>query len=317
MDKGDTVRVNFSMTSALDVDCWFVQSRPLEPALIALRKGVDFHVRLALASVSPFVNQLDRWHITEMARRAGRVYASSAHVAEWFRFRGVAVDGVFPVFYSPAMKPSTASPSRDYVLCYLGKETDVAGLTGLLKTGLPVRLFGAKSASWVSGALRHHAFPNAEILGRVSEEALRDLYSNALVTAFPFTEEPFGLVPVESMACGTPVLTYDAQGPRETILDGRTGWLVRTPEELVERASQIFQKGYDGGMVRACLDRAAEFSLDAACSHWKQLLSSITSGRFVFPSPATFADSRDTLPLSVSGRVVAKSARDERSRLNQ
>jgi glycosyltransferase involved in cell wall biosynthesis len=206
------------------------------------------------------------------------------------------------------MRPSTTSPSRDYVLCYLAKETDGAGLTALLRTGLPIRLFGAKTASWVSGVLRHHPFPNAQVLGRVSEEKLRDLYTNALVTAFPFTEESFGLVPVESMACGTPVLTYRAQGPGETVLDGRTGWLVRTPEELAECASRIFRDGYGGEMVRACLARSAEFSLDAAYSHWDQLLSSIASGRVVPASPSASPqrDARSralTLPAGRGQRV--------------
>ncbi len=49
--------------------------------------------------------------------------------------------------------------------------------------------------------------------GRVSDDELARLYANAKFTVFPFIHEPFGYVPVESMACGTPpVLTYDKQG---------------------------------------------------------------------------------------------------------
>jgi len=44
-------------------------------------------------------------------------------------------------------------------------------------------------------------------------EELIDLYSNALFTLFTFTHELFGYVLVESMACGTSVLTYNRQGP--------------------------------------------------------------------------------------------------------
>ena len=278
-----TIRVNFSMTSAFESDCWFVQSRPLGPGLEAMRPNVDVPLRLALGAVSPFVDRMDWRHVVKMAGLSRRVYASTRHVARWFGERGVDVEGVFPIFYSPDFRPSTTSPSRDYILCYLGKETDVAATTMLLETGLPVRLFGAKSAGWVGSLFRGREYPNARVLGRVSPDALRRLYTNALLTAFPFTEESFGLVPVESMACGTPVLTYATQGPGESVLDGKTGWTVRTPAELVDRARQVFRDGYPRTVVRACLKRARDFSLETVGSNWSGLLTSIDTGRPIEP----------------------------------
>jgi Glycosyl transferases group 1 len=279
-----SIRVNFSMTSALTSDCWFVQSRPLGPGLDAMRPNVDVPLRLALGAVSPFVDRMDWRHVVKMAALARRVYASTRHVARWFGDRGVEVEGVFPIFYSPDFRPATASPSRDYILGYLGKETDAAAMTMLLDTGLPVCLFGAKSAGWVGSIFRGREYPNARVLGRVSPGALRKLYTNALLTAFPFTEESFGLVPVESMACGTPVLTYATQGPGESVLNGKTGWTVRTPEELVDRAQQVFRDGYSRSVERACLKRARDFSLETVGSNWSKLLTSIDDGNAVRPT---------------------------------
>ncbi len=275
----DSVRVNFSMTSALESDCWYIQSRPLGPGLDAMRPGVDWPLWLALSALGPFVDRVDWRHIVRMSNLAGHVYASSGHVARWFGEHRVRIDGVFPIYYSPTFRPTTASPSRDYILGYLGKETDAGAMKMLLDTGLPVRLFGAKSAGWVGSILRGRESANVRALGHVSPEELRDLYTNALVTAFPFTEESFGLVPVESMACGTPVLTYGTQGPGESVLDGKTGWTVETAEELVGRAKELFRDGYPQGFQRSCLVRARDFSLERAWSNWEKLLASIAGDR--------------------------------------
>jgi glycosyltransferase involved in cell wall biosynthesis len=52
----------------------------------------------------------------------------------------------------------------------------------------------------------------------------------------------FGYVPVESMACGTPVLAFDIMGPSETIIDGKTGWLAKSEEEFINILYDILEK---------------------------------------------------------------------------
>ena len=66
-----------------------------------------------------------------------------------------------------------------------------------------------------------------------TDEELVDLYNRASVTAYAPILEPFGLIPLESMACGTPVVGVAEGGVRETIADGITGVLTRRdPEEF-------------------------------------------------------------------------------------
>jgi hypothetical protein len=222
---------------------------------------------------------VDRHHIQTAARRAKRIYANSRFLAMWWREEGVPVRGsISPFVYPLSFTPSTENPSRDFVLVYLGKETDTQTVRRMIRLGIPVKLFGAKSSAWVGGALKGLDGANVEALGRVSHEELRGLYTNALFTAFPFTEEPSGLVPIESMACGTPVLTYDRQGPAEAIVPGGTGWLVKGADQFLDSALAIYRSGYPAAMRQACLEQARRFHVDTAVETWTDLLRARLDG---------------------------------------
>lgn len=71
---------------------------------------------------------------------------------------------------------------------------------------------------------------------RLSEEELVKIYSQSIVTLCTSRFETFGLVPLESMACGVPVIATKIGGHRETIIDGETGFLVDfDPKEIAEK----------------------------------------------------------------------------------
>lgn len=66
-----------------------------------------------------------------------------------------------------------------------------------------------------------------KFVGYLTEPELIEQYSGALVTVYLPEMEPFGLVPVESMSCRTPVIARDSGGIRETVIDGQTGILLQ------------------------------------------------------------------------------------------
>lgn len=81
-----------------------------------------------------------------------------------------------------------------------------------------------------------------EVLDPPSHEVKVDLLGRAKATLFPIRwHEPFGLVMVESMACGTPVLAHPMGAAAEVIVDGVTGWLCETGEEMVEAIGRVDQ----------------------------------------------------------------------------
>lgn len=285
------VRINVSMTTAIDADIWLIQSRPLGLALEVMRHSVSRPMRMGLAVGNPFVGRLDHRHVLEAGRRARLLYTTTQHVADWFEAQGLPIEGVLPMYYRPTIRRTVQNPTRDFILVYVGKETDSAALRGLLDTGLPVTMFGSKSLGWVKAALKLDKYPHARLLGYVTDDELSNLYSNARFTAFPFTEEPFGLVPLESMACGTPVLTYGVQGPGETVLDGQTGWLVGSRQAFVSRAVELWNSDVPSAwMVERCLHRAKSYHLDAIGTGWGSLIRVALdqSGKAVSrPTPST------------------------------
>jgi D-inositol-3-phosphate glycosyltransferase len=77
--------------------------------------------------------------------------------------------------------------------------------------------------------------------GRRPRSALREYYCAADVFVTTPWYEPFGITPLEAMACGTPVIGADVGGVKFTVVDGVTGFLVppRDPQSLADRLAQL------------------------------------------------------------------------------
>ncbi len=81
-----------------------------------------------------------------------------------------------------------------------------------------------------------------EYLGEASHSQKNALMGGAVATLFPITwREPFGLVMVESMAAGTPVIAMELGSTSEVIAHGKTGFLVHSVEEFVETIARVDQ----------------------------------------------------------------------------
>ncbi len=79
-------------------------------------------------------------------------------------------------------------------------------------------------------------------IGFVERAKLADYYKRAKALLFPIQwEEPFGLTMVEAMACGAPVLAFHRGSVPEVVVDGRTGFVVDTVEEMASAVKKIDQ----------------------------------------------------------------------------
>jgi D-inositol-3-phosphate glycosyltransferase len=99
-----------------------------------------------------------------------------------------------------------------------------------------------------------------EFVGSVPHSQLPLYYNAADVCVVPSFYESFGLVAVESMACGTPVVASRVGGLASTILDGETGYLIswRCPEPFAERLELLL----DNDELRASFGRAAREAVE-------------------------------------------------------
>ena len=99
-------------------------------------------------------------------------------------------------------------------------------------------------------------------VGAVDHDELPEYYRAADVTVMPSTYESFGLVAVESMASGTPVVAARVGGLQATIQDGRTGYLIpwRDPALYAERIGQIIaQPELRAALGASARERALQF----------------------------------------------------------
>ena len=103
--------------------------------------------------------------------------------------------------------------------------------------------------------LRRLAGPTVEFLGWQSNDVVRDLYSRCSAVLFP-GEEDFGIVPVEAMASGKPVIAYARGGALETVLETpslTTGILFReqTVDALAEALRRVRERAFHPDALRA------------------------------------------------------------------
>jgi glycosyltransferase involved in cell wall biosynthesis len=116
------------------------------------------------------------------------------------------------------------------------------------RLGLPLKIAGTGSEM---ESLRRVARPNVEVLGRVSDAELAELYSRCMALVFP-QEEDFGIVPLEAMAAGRPVIAYRAGGALETVREGETGVFFdrQEPDSLVEAVRKFDPGDFDPRSIR-------------------------------------------------------------------
>ncbi|MGI6456512.1 MAG: glycosyltransferase family 4 protein [bacterium] len=102
--------------------------------------------------------------------------------------------------------------------------------------GIPLKIAAKvdkKDQEYFDTEIRHLLDdPLLEFVGEIGESEKQEFMGNALALLFPIDwPEPFGLVMIEAMSCGTPVIAYDNGSVPEVIDDGVTGFIVNSQEE--------------------------------------------------------------------------------------
>ena len=182
--------------------------------------GGERETKLSSRVMKIFLNSLRRWD-KDSAKGVDQFIANSQYVQERIH-RIYGRDSV--VIYPPVdvQSFSLSESSEDYYLIVSAlvpyKQVDVAVCAF---TTLGKRLVVIGAGSEMKG-LQAIAKSNIEFPGWVDNKSLVQYYQQCKALVFP-GEEDFGIVPVEAMACGKPVIALGAGGALETVVDGKTG----------------------------------------------------------------------------------------------
>ena len=143
-------------------------------------------------------------------------------------------------------------PSYDQgsYLAFLGRLTVEKGPEDAIRiaraAGLPLRI-AAKIPRAETAYFRKYLEPHLDgdkvhLVGEVDETKKQPFLANAAALLFPINwPEPFGLVMIEAMACGTPVITYRSGSVPEVVEDGVTGFIAENEEEAVAAVRKLGQ----------------------------------------------------------------------------
>jgi starch synthase len=206
-----------------DLSCWIEHTAlGMADAVIAVSKGTREDV-LKLTDVQP-----ERVHVI---------------------YNGIATSIYHPVAATDALERYGVDPSRPIVL-FVGRITRQKGIVHLVRAipmldpsaqvvlcaGAPdTPEIAAEMEQAVADAQREHGSV-IWIHEMLPREDVIQFYSHATVFCCPSVYEPFGIINLEAMACGTPVVGSAVGGIPEVVIDGETGLLVR----LEQRATSPF-----------------------------------------------------------------------------
>jgi glycosyltransferase involved in cell wall biosynthesis len=178
---------------------------------------------------------------------------------------------------------------EDGYLLFLGRFCPTKGahlaIDAAAAAGVPIVLAGKLSEpperAYFEEMIRPRLGPGACYVGEADAAMKRELYGAASALLFPICwDEPFGLVMVEAMACGTPVVALARGSVPEVVVDGATGFVVRRPEELVGAIRRIPQ------IDRAACRRhvAAHFDLPSMVDGYEKVFRQVAAAAGASPS---------------------------------
>jgi glycosyltransferase involved in cell wall biosynthesis len=175
-----------------------------------------------------------------------RFYSDPQYIAisEDQRRREVPLPRIHVIYHGldPAKYQYTSSPSGDYV-CFIGRFAEIKGphtaIDAARCVGLPIRIAGEvhpPDERWASIELQHRLRQeHVTNLGAIGQTAKASLLSQARALLAPVDwNEPFGLVLIEAMLSGCPVVAFPKGSIPELVEEGVTGFIATSFEHMVE-----------------------------------------------------------------------------------
>lgn len=191
---------------------------------------------------------LKRWDSAASSRPDSYVAISNTVKNRIHRYYGRESEVVYPPVDVDFFSTTAPTPTLKNYFLYVGRLVAYKQAKLIVETfndlALPLALIGSGSTEQ---SLRQIARPNIVFLGQRTDEELASYYQNAQALIF-FHEEDFGIVPVEAMAAGTPIIGLNRGGVSETVVHNKTGILT---EDLRSAVLNFNRDDFDAKVIQA------------------------------------------------------------------
>lgn len=194
---------------------------------------------LARQAFPGIAHRLRQWDVTSAARVDQFVANSNFVKSRIQKFYRRESDVVFPPVAVEEFSASRSPQAGEYYLAageLVGYKRFDLAVDACSKLGVPLYVIGDGEQF---KDLKRRAGPTVKFLGRVGFQELKTHFGACKALIFP-GEEDFGIVPVEVMAAGRPVIAYGRGGALDTVIDGETGILFH--EQSVEALVAAIEK---------------------------------------------------------------------------
>ena len=244
------------------------------------RDGAGWLRRAMMPMISHYLRM---WDVTS-AHRVDSFVANSATVAARIRrYYGVSAEVIYPPVDIEAFQVAESTKIGDFYLM-------VGELVSYKRPDLAVEAFNKMGAKLVVigggemlDELRRIAGPTVSILGQQPFEVLRDHHARCQALVFP-GEEDFGMVPVEAMASGRPVIAFGRGGAMETVVDGETG--IFFGEQSVEAIAAAIERFRNFTVDSTKIsEHARKFGTDHFLAKFKKHVDSLMGTERAAPPP--------------------------------
>ena len=140
------------------------------------------------------------------------------------------------------------------------------------------------------------SYGDVEFIGEIREDQKQQFLGDAAGLLFPIAwREPFGLVMIEAMACGTPVIAFENGSVPEVLEEGVTGFIVQSEEQAADAVKQI--KVLNRARIRAEFDR--RFTAHRMAQNYLKLYARLAKAKRESRVPPGTADGNEFLPQSL------------------
>lgn len=235
--------------------------------------------RLGRAYFSRLAHRLRQWDMTTAARVDSFVANSHFVAGRVQRYYNRSAEVVHPPVDLDAYGLAEGALARDYYLFVSElvryKRADIV-IAAFRKLGKPLVIVGDGEERT---ALSRNLPPNVKMLGRVTFADLPGIYQNARALVFP-GEEDFGIVPIEAMACGTPVIALGRGGALDSVVDGVTGcFFDQQDAESLAQAVHAFESRADQFDAARIAQHAQGFSAERFRAEFAQVVQRALAAR--------------------------------------